>query len=229
MDADVTRSALEAAVVAGMVRAEKSVMQYGVDDCALWVADIQRDVLGYDPAAHVRGRYKTRLGALRVTGAAGLLGQVRGIARRHKWKRIDPTAAKPGDTGLAWTLIQVGKREVATLATVICRSPGWFVGRNTGGFTAMRADKVAVAWSVLDDIAVPEVPDYARSFLYPRPDQFAGLRLPAANHEPISIGLAITGLLGFTGVSTVVAGVVGGLALTALSIGVTIQPRVSHT
>ena len=239
MDADVTRRALESAVVEGMARAEKSVMQYGVDDCALWVADIQRDVLGYDPAAHVRGRYKTRLGALRVTGAAGLLGQVRGIARRHKWKRIDPATAKPGDTGLAWTLIEVphvfwtedddgnrvqerGKREVATLATVICRSPGWFVGRNTGGFTAMRADKVAVAWSVLDDVAAPEVPDYARSFLYPKPYQFAGLRLPAANHEPISIGLAILSAVGITGASTLVAGIVGSLALATLSIGVSL-------
>lgn len=35
MDADVIRSALETAVVEGMARAERSVMQYGVDDCAL--------------------------------------------------------------------------------------------------------------------------------------------------------------------------------------------------
>ncbi len=223
MDADVIRSALESAVVEGMARAERSVMQYGVDDCALWVADIQRDVLGYDPAAHVRGRYKTRLGALRVTGAAGLLGQLRGIARRHKWKRIDPATAKPGDTGLAWTLIQVGKREVPTLATVICRAPGWFVGRNAGGFTALRADKVAVAWSVLDDVAVPEVPDYARSFLFPKPDQFAGLRLPSANHEPISTFLGITAFIAGLGVSTAVAGAIGGfLVTTALSIGVSL-------
>lgn len=222
MDADVTRRALENAVVEGMARAEKSVMQYGVDDCALWVADIQRDVLGYDPAAHVRGRYKTRIGALRVTGAAGLLGQLRGIARRHKWKRIEPRAAKPGDTGLAWTLIQVGKREVPTLATVICRAPGWFVGRNTGGFTAVRADKVAVAWSVLDDVAT-EAPDYGRAFLYPKPDQFAGLRLPAANHEPISTFIGLTSLIAGLGVSTAVAGAIGGFLVTsALSIGVSL-------
>lgn len=221
MDTIVTRSHLEAAVLAG-IDSTTCRMQYGVDDCALWVANIQRDVLGYDPAAHVRGRYKTRLGALRVTGAAGLLGQLRKIAKRHGWKRIEPAAAKPGDTGLAWTTIDVRGKQVATLATVICRAPGWFVGRNEGGVTALRAEHVAMAWSVLDDVAVPELPSYSNWRLFSRP-YTPGLRLPNVNHEPISTFIGLTALITGLGVSTAVAGAIGGFLITAtLSIGVSL-------
>lgn len=221
MDTVVTRKQLEAAVLAG-VDGTNARMQYGMDDCALWVANIQRDVLGYDPAAHVRGRYKTRLGALRVTGAAGLLGQLRKIAKRHGWKRIEPVAAKPGDTGLAWTLIQVGKREVPTLATVICRAPGWFVGRNESGVTALRAKHVAIAWSVLDDVAVPELPSFSNWRLFPQ-KHIAGFRAPEPAHEPISTFIGLTALISGLGVSTAVAGAIGGFLITAtLSIGVSL-------
>lgn len=213
MDTDVTRRALESAVVEGMARAERSVMQYGVDDCALWVANIQCDVLGYDPAAHVRGRYKSRYGALRVTGAAGLLGQLKRIARRHQWKRIDPSLAQPGDTGLAWTFVS-GK---AVLATVICRASGWFVGRNEGGFTALRADKVTVAWSVLDDAKSAAVGGRINLRHIPlRPDMCP---TSAVRQEPISLFILST--IGIAATSTAVA-ITSFIVGTALSIGVSL-------
>lgn len=213
------RASLEAAVLAGMDRADCR-MRWGVDDCAMWVADIQAPVLGYDPAEQVRGRYKTRLGALRVTGAAGLLGQLRSIARRHGWKRIAPASAKPGDTGLAWTVIEVRGKQTPVLATVICRAPGWFVGRNEGGVTALRADNVAMAWSVLDDIATPELPSYSNWRLFPQ-SHLAGLRQPAANHEPISFAIGLTSFLSGVGLSAGAAAAIGGFIVSAaLSVGV---------
>lgn len=219
MDTSLIRKDFEGAIVAGMDRAGARRMQFGVDDCALWVADIQAPVLGYDPAAKVRGRYKTRLGALRVTGAAGLPGQLRKIAKRHGWTRIAPEMAQPGDTGLAWTTTTVRGKQAPVLATVICRAPGWFVGRNEGGVTALRASHVAMAWSVLDDFAHANPYSYSNWQMFSRPS-IVGMRLPQPNHEPVSIGLAILSFVGVTGASTLVAGFVGGVALAALSIGV---------
>lgn len=218
MDTSLIRKDFEGAIASGIDRAGARRMQFGVDDCALWVADIQNQVLGYDPAAKVRGRYKTRLGALRVTGAAGLPGQLRKIARRHDWTRINPTLAQPGDTGLAWTTTTVRGKQAPVLATVICRAPGWFVGRNEGGVTALRAENVAMAWSVLDDALSTDVGapvNIARIPLRPDMCPTSGVR-----QEPVSIGLAILSFVGVTGASTLVAGFVGGVALAALSVGV---------
>lgn len=140
------RSTFETAILAAMEKAAETPMCWGVDDCALWVASIEREILGYDPAKSYRGRYTTRRGALRAM-RGNLLKQIREVARRRKWKRIDPRLAQTGDVGMAWTEYS-GK---AVLATVICRKKGWFVGRNERGVTILPADRVEVAWSVLDD------------------------------------------------------------------------------
>lgn len=201
-----TRNALEKAVVAAMDAATETPMRWGVDDCALWVADIIAPVLGYDPAAEVRGHYKTRRGSMRITGRAGLPRQLRIIAKRHAWKRVPPFLAQPGDVGLAWTMTD-GK---PVLATVVCRSLGWFVGRAEGGVTLMRDDKVAAAWSVLPDQRVT-----SRRFAVAQMTQ-----------DPVTIGVAALGFFGVTGTSAVVAGVVGYAILAvgsiALSIGVSL-------
>ena len=145
----VVRSTLEKAIVAGMERASRDVMQWGEDDCALWCADILRTVLPYDPAAEFRGHYKTARGARRVLGSGGLEAAIRRTARRNGWKRIDPNRAQPGDIGMGWT--EAGDRRV--LATFICRANGWFVARNERGFTATSASNIVICWSVLDDVA----------------------------------------------------------------------------
>lgn len=217
------RALFDASIAVAMERASSKRMQYGVDDCALWVADIQAPILDYDPAARVRGRYKTRRGAARIIGRDGLLGQLKQIARRHKWTRIAPTLAQPGDTGLAWTTVEANGKQVATLATVICRAPGWFFGRNEGGWTALRADKVSVAWSVFDDCVSPapgervSLPAFGRQMC----------PTPMARHEPVStfIGLSalINGALGLAATATLGGAIGGFVVATALSIGVSIH------
>lgn len=205
-----TRAALELSVVSAMAAADAP-MRWGEDDCALWVANALRDPLGYDPAAKVRGRYRTRRGAMRTTGRAGLLGQLRAIARARHWKRIDPRLAQAGDVGMAWTTGPSGK---PVLATVMCRARGWFVGRNEMGFSAVAADRVAVAWSVL--------PDALAAGPGPR------VNLRGATHDPISqaIGLTalITSVIGESitiGAATISAAAIGGaIVSTSLSRGV---------
>lgn len=215
------RAQFDSAIAEAMERAASKRMQFGVDDCALWVADIQAPILGYDPATHVRGRYKTRLGSLRVTGTGGLLGQLKLIARRHRWKRIAPTLAQPGDTGLAWTLIEVRGQKVPVLATVICREPGWFFGRNEGGWTGIRAAEVAYAWSVFDDVAVPATGERVTLPAFGRHQLLCPTA--AATHEPVSTFIGLTALISGLGASAAVAGAIGGfIVTTALSIGVSL-------
>lgn len=151
LHADVRR-ALEAGVIAAMEKASRDVMVWGKDDCALWCANIRRDVMGDDLAAEYRGRYRTRHGARRILGPKGLLGALRKAARKRKWKRIDPRMAQVGDVGIAYVELATPRGPVPVPAMVACRSSGWFVGRNERGFTAIPAHEVSVAWSVLDDM-----------------------------------------------------------------------------
>lgn len=145
MDADLTacakREALDRALVAAMDAAAREPMRWGVDDCALWCANVLRDALGYDAALRFRDRYRTRIGARRVLGAAGLGEALRLAARRHRWRRIRLGAEQVGDIGLVFTSDAV--------STVICRAPGWFVARNEGGFTAIPARAVRIVWAIL--------------------------------------------------------------------------------
>jgi hypothetical protein len=206
MDTNVTRATLESAVLAGMDAAAASPMQWGTDDCALWCANILREPLGYDAAARWRGRYSSRRGAVRALGRSGLVKAIKDTARLRKWKRIDPRQAQAGDVGMAWVNGPDGK---PVLATVICRTRGWFVGRSENGWTALKAELVAVAWSVLPD-ALPGGPG-------PR------VRLDRVLQEPISTAIGLTALIGGLGVSTAVAGAIGGAIIgSVISVGLSL-------
>lgn len=142
MVSDVTlRRRLEKEVIAAMERAVTQEMRWGVDDCTLWAVEPIRRVLGYDPAERGRGHYKTRRGAARVLGKAGLAGAMRRAARRHGWTRIEPTEAKPGDLGL--TLFN------GVYSMTVCRGRGWFVVRSEGGYVGMTARTQKLAFRVV--------------------------------------------------------------------------------
>lgn len=132
------RERLETSVLAAMARDEP--MAWGVDDCALWCANILREALGYDAAASYRGRYKTRRGALRVLGRGGLEAAIERAAALHGWQPVVRGAERTGDIGI---IVNEG-----ITSTVICRAPGWFVGRNEHGWSAVKAEAVKSMWSV---------------------------------------------------------------------------------
>lgn len=208
MDSGMTRAALETAVLNAMDIAADTPMRWGTDDCALWCANIVRNALRYDAAAIWRGRYRTRRGAMRVI-SGDLLNALRRMAKRHHWRRISPALAQPGDVGMAWT-VHDGR---PVLATVICRARGWFVGRADNGVSLLRADRVAIAWSVLPD-ALPDGPG-------PR----VSLRelKPSVVHEPVSTAIGLTALITSLGASAATAAVIGGAIVTAaVSVGVSL-------
>ncbi len=139
MAKELPRRSLERALAAAMGAAGE--MRWGKDDCALWCANILHDALGYDGAARFRGRYRTRIGAGRVLGKAGLAGALRAAGRKHGWRLITEGQEMVGDIGIA-VLNDMP-------STVICRAPGWFIGRNESGWTALPAASIRVIWAVV--------------------------------------------------------------------------------
>lgn len=135
------RRQLEASVLAGMSVATATEMRWSEDDCSMWVANILRPVLGYDPAEDFRGKYADQSSAHDRLGKLGLGYAIRRVASKHGWKRILPCWALSGDVGA----MMVGRYPV----TLICRDRGWFVGRNENGVTMVTDKAVRLAWSVL--------------------------------------------------------------------------------
>lgn len=144
------RDALEAAMQRALDRACERPMVWGVDDCALWCADILRDALGYDAAAPWRiAQYEDAAGASRALGALGLGYALKRAASACGWARIDPSLARVGDLGIALLPGVDGGKVSYRTTTMICRVPGWFVARNEVGFTAFTDKIVRLAWSVV--------------------------------------------------------------------------------
>lgn len=129
-----------AVAIATATACAPATITWGVDDCAMFAAGPIRDVLGYDPAAAWRDHYDDEAGAEHLVGRNGLTAILRGVARRHDWRRISPAAALAGDVGIYLAF------ERASIA--ICRAPGWFIARTQDGFAAIAASKIRLAWSL---------------------------------------------------------------------------------
>lgn len=138
MDADIKRDRLEAELLKSMENDQP--MRWGVDDCALWCADILKAALGYDAALSFRGRYDSSDGAQDVLGDGGLPRALRNAARQHGWRRVAPGNEGVGDIALM--------RAGGVISTVICRAPGWFVGRGESGWVAVPTRLVKPIWAV---------------------------------------------------------------------------------
>lgn len=158
----------------GRARAEwcASPMVWGVSDCALAVMDIYAAVLGRDPAAAYRGRYRTRLGAARALRrlAGGDLGDgLAAVAAAEGWPEIAPPAAMTGDLGLIGTpsgpaaamFLASRSAQGASAPLVASRSgvppsaprglsgpDGLWLHRLDFGFAALPASAVRRAWCV---------------------------------------------------------------------------------
>lgn len=110
----------------------------GERDCALTVADwVVRATGCADPAAHLRGRYRTPIGRARILNRFGGLKTVMVTAAEHAGL-AETDAPQRGDVGL----IRVGKRQFAA----ICLGTRWAVKGQ--GLEVMPADTVIRAWRV---------------------------------------------------------------------------------
>lgn len=118
-------------------------VRWGVDDCAMSIANIDRAVLGADSGAGVRGRYRSEAGARRVFGRRGLACFIGGVAKRLQWKRImrkNIAAASDGDRGLALTPAGL---------TCVIRYCGVWIARFDRGDQRACDGQIVRAWSVI--------------------------------------------------------------------------------
>lgn len=114
-------------------------MEWGRDDCLLWIADIYRPVFAVDLAEAYRGKYSDEEGARALLGPLGVAGACWEAARRMGWRRIDPDQAQVGALGVI---------EAATgAAGVIFNGQGW-VGRIDCGYSVWPSGLVRLAWGV---------------------------------------------------------------------------------
>ncbi len=111
----------------------------GVNDCALTVADWAVAATGCaDPAAHLRGRYRTALGRERLLRRLGGLEAV--IADCAARAGLAPTETpRRGDIGLI---------EVAGCQMAAIRVGGHWAVQSTGGLSGLRPDRIVRAWRV---------------------------------------------------------------------------------
>lgn len=115
-------------------------VQWGSDDCVMFHADVHVAAGLRDPVKPMRGKWLTPGDAESVLGPAGLLGALKGAAKRCRWKRIKVKAARIGDVGLCvWD-------GGATVVTKLHRNE--WVARTEAGYAVLPDKAVRVAWSI---------------------------------------------------------------------------------
>lgn len=112
-------------------RAAARPFEWGTDDCALFIANWVAEALGVDPAADLRGRYRTRLGAARALRRAG--GMIEtfgprleavGLARLPDEANAPgsgPGQARRGDVGVVRAITPAGEE----LIGAVCVGERW--------------------------------------------------------------------------------------------------------
>lgn len=113
------------------------IFDFGECDCALWAANWIVQRRGIDPAAPIRGRYKTRLGCMRLaTRNGGFVAFTRTLLGAAGLSETDDP--KPGDVGVIETPLGP--------ALGIKTHRGW-AWKSKRGFMVVPAKHIA-AWSV---------------------------------------------------------------------------------
>lgn len=114
---------------------------WGVDDCALMVADWWRDRHGIDPAAALRGTYASADEKRAVVEAAGGLAALVG-------RLAEAAGAMPaGDPGRGdFGVIRVGGHEAAGIMS----SDRYWAVRAPDGVSFWRSPDVLTAWGIGD-------------------------------------------------------------------------------
>ena len=107
--------------------------RWGAADCCTAACDVFLRLHGVDPMAPLRGRYSSRVGALRMIALeGGWQAMAQGLADRAG---LVASGGRAGDIGL----IRVGD----TLALGICTEVGW-VGKSEQG---LASSEMVRAWS----------------------------------------------------------------------------------
>lgn len=113
-------------------------------DCFISLGNMIRRAHGYDPVEEYRGRYKSMIGAVRVTKEfGGFSGALIRCGNQFSWKRIDPQDAHIGDIGLVAS-------EKGLRCGVVKHRRMWLSQHVKGyGINGYPNDEVFMAWKIV--------------------------------------------------------------------------------
>jgi len=120
--------------------------EWGRFDCCLFAADAVQAVTGHDPAADLRGRYRSKLGAARVLGR---FGGVAGVAAARAGLEVPPAMAQPGDVGLS-------HHQPGQPALAVWGGSAWHAVGAGAGLVVVPASAVVRAWRCTAEPAAQE-------------------------------------------------------------------------
>lgn len=125
---------------AAVERAMGKDMEWGRDDCCLWVCDLIADATGADLAKPLRG-YRSRIGAARRLKAFAGGGIVEAAVKLAATARLKP-AAWP------WSGELVGVVSDANGPALAIFHNGAWLGRTQRGVTALPPHAAVIAWEL---------------------------------------------------------------------------------
>lgn len=130
-----------------VVSARSRVFQYGSFDCCSMPCAAALEIVGVDPLAPFRGRYKSERGAVRIIrGAGGFVQLIEKIMSDVSAPEIAVNFARRGDILLVTDTEIVEPGFDAMLALCLGRDMG-FVSRDRG-FCLLPTARAARAWGV---------------------------------------------------------------------------------
>ena len=118
---------------------------WGAHDCCLFAADGVRATTGADPAADLRGRYRTALGAARLIRRR-FAGDIEAIPSALGFAEIPPALARRGDVVSYRLAAAIGNRLFPTALGICVGADCAFAG--PAGLTFMRAAACRRAWRI---------------------------------------------------------------------------------
>lgn len=131
----------DVSLAAFLAESARTPFAYGARDCGLWMADWVKAARGVDPAAHLRGRYRTELGCARVLKRGGGLVEVARACFEGAGLAATETP-RAGDVGVVRVITEKGE----AMAGAICTGPRWAI-LAVDGLISAKVSPIA-AWRV---------------------------------------------------------------------------------
>lgn len=139
------RERFRVAIQAAAAECAKRDAEWGLDDCMMFVADVDVACGLPDPAEGYRGTYRSYRDLVRLLGEGGVEAVAIAAAERLGWREVNPDKAQCGDRGIVIT--DRGPAAALCLGRLwVCRAPNdvaLFPARTVSG-----ALLVQRAWSI---------------------------------------------------------------------------------
>lgn len=120
---------------------ERQPFRYGVNDCALFGADIVEAITGVDPAAQWRGKYRSAAGGLRLMKDAGYKNQAEWLEKHGE--RVETPFAQFGDIAVLKASTDIAGNALGVVGG------GFIIGMSKNGLVRVGLDQAVACYRIL--------------------------------------------------------------------------------